>query len=97
MTARLAVKWMRLTSWLLAAGVPLGIRKSNVARIRRAKRARDRTGNGTVIGTFECANHRRRRKLVMSNKFASTATTRAEGMGLEPTTGCPAPEFQSGR
>lgn len=22
---------------------------------------------------------------------------RAEGMGLEPTTGCPAPEFQSGR
>lgn len=25
------------------------------------------------------------------------SSDKAEGMGLEPTTGCPAPEFQSGR
>lgn len=32
-----------------------------------------------------------------SQALASRMILEAEGMGLEPTTGCPAPEFQSGR
>jgi hypothetical protein len=51
---------------------------------------RDKTGTSA---SPETTNGSRTREISMS---ASRQDTVAEGMGLEPTTGFPAPEFQSG-
>ncbi len=50
---------------------------------------RDKTGTSTCSETTDSPPTR---EISMS---ASRQNVEAEGMGLEPTTGCPAPEFQS--
>ena len=52
---------------------------------------RDKTGTSTVPRTTATPQS------LIFPRSADGQRSEAEGMGLEPTTGCPAPEFQSGR
>lgn len=91
------MKANELLAWFAGAALAIGLSTLGVD-VDRAKRChtvamynRDNTGTTTCP---ETTNSSPTRGFSMS---ASRQNLKAEGTGLEPATGCPAPEFQSGR
>ena len=89
--------WLLFTAWVVAMPEQVWLGAQSCATAAKTTsnvfsdaRDRDKTGindpTSKTIGT----------QSVTDQAFASSCSFRAEGMGLEPTTGCPAPEFQSG-
>ena len=70
------------------AAVPQGfVANAPITRVTN----RDNTGTSNVPKMTDNPQS------LVFTRSASGQQLEAEGMGLEPTTGCPAPEFQSGR